>query len=105
MVGGGDQIYNDPLTREPEIAPWINETDVSKKIAAPFTDEMKFALDRFFFNACVASPPPPPRVPREERELTDRSCDRYCAWFRGGAFGIAVGKIPMLNMLDDHDMM
>ncbi|GAA5845717.1 hypothetical protein JCM9279_006083 [Rhodotorula babjevae] len=79
MVGGGDQIYNDPLTREPEIAPWINETDVSKKIAAPFTDEMKFALDRFFFNA-------------------------YCAWFRGGAFGIAVGKIPMLNMLDDHDM-
>ncbi|BGP37930.1 hypothetical protein JCM10450v2_001867 [Rhodotorula kratochvilovae] len=80
MVGGGDQIYNDPLTREPEIAPWINETDVAKKIAAPFTDEMKFALDRFFFNA-------------------------YCAWFRGGAFGIAVGKIPMLNMLDDHDMM
>ncbi|GAA6058242.1 hypothetical protein JCM3770_007430 [Rhodotorula araucariae] len=79
MVGGGDQIYNDPLTREPEIAPWINETDVAKKIAAPFTDEMKFALDRFFFNA-------------------------YCAWFRGGAFGVAVGKIPMLNMLDDHDM-
>lgn len=57
MVGGGDQIYNDPLTREPEIAPWINETDVAKKIAAPFTDEMKFALDRFFFNACAPSPP------------------------------------------------
>lgn len=57
MVGGGDQIYNDPLTREPEIAPWINETDVSKKIAAPFTDEMKFALDRFFFNACVPLSP------------------------------------------------
>ncbi|GAA5996184.1 uncharacterized protein JCM10292_007447 [Rhodotorula paludigena] len=79
MVGGGDQIYCDPLTREPEIAPWITETDVSVKIAAPLTDEMKLALDRFFFNW-------------------------YCAWFRGGAFGVAVGKIPMLNMLDDHDM-
>lgn len=54
MVGGGDQIYCDPLTREPEIAPWITETDVNVKIAAPLTDEMKLALDRFFFNWCAA---------------------------------------------------
>lgn len=53
MVGGGDQLYCDPLTKEPEIAPWIAETDVATKIAAPVTDEMKFALDRFFFNWCV----------------------------------------------------
>lgn len=102
MVGGGDQIYCDPLTREPEIAPWITETDVNVKIAAPLTDEMKLALDRFFFNWCAA---------RRQRFLKmwvgadeEISC-RYCAWFRGGAFGVAVGKIPMLNMLDDHDMM
>jgi hypothetical protein len=80
MVGGGDQIYCDPLTKEPEIAPWINETDVAKKIAAPLTNDMRLCLDRFFFNW-------------------------YCTWFRGGAFGVAVGKIPMLNMLDDHDLM
>ncbi|GAA5830312.1 hypothetical protein JCM11251_001303 [Rhodosporidiobolus azoricus] len=79
MVGGGDQLYCDPLTREPEISPWINEQDVSKKIAAPLTSDMRLALDRFFFNW-------------------------YCSWFRGGAFGVANGKIPMLNMLDDHDM-
>lgn len=53
MVGGGDQLYCDPLTKEPEIAPWIAEQDVATKISAPVTDEMKFALDRFFFNWCV----------------------------------------------------
>ncbi|BGP53880.1 hypothetical protein JCM8202v2_001452 [Rhodotorula sphaerocarpa] len=79
MVGGGDQLYCDPLAREPEIAPWINESDTSKKIAAPLTQEMETALHRFFFNW-------------------------YTHWFRAGAFGIATGKIPMLNMLDDHDM-
>ncbi|GAA5848571.1 hypothetical protein JCM8547_004555 [Rhodosporidiobolus lusitaniae] len=79
MVGGGDQIYCDPLSNEPEIAPWITEKDVAVKIAAPLTPDMRLALDRFFFNW-------------------------YCTWFRGGAFGVAVGKIPMLNMLDDHDL-
>ncbi|GAA5879341.1 hypothetical protein JCM1840_006959 [Sporobolomyces johnsonii] len=79
MVGGGDQIYCDPLTREPEIAPWINESDTHKKAKAPLTPEMRLALDRFFFNW-------------------------YCSWFRGGAFGKAVARIPMLNMLDDHDL-
>ncbi|GAA5978118.1 hypothetical protein JCM10908_004235 [Rhodotorula pacifica] len=79
MVGGGDQLYCDPLTKEPEIAPWINETDNAKKIAAPLTAEMDTALHRFFFNW-------------------------YTHWFRSGAFGIATGRIPMLNMLDDHDM-
>ncbi|CEQ39964.1 SPOSA6832_01552, partial [Sporobolomyces salmonicolor] len=50
MVGGGDQIYCDPLTREPEIAPWISESSTHKKANAPLTPEMRFALDRFFFN-------------------------------------------------------
>lgn len=53
MVGGGDQLYCDPLAREPEIAPWINESDTSKKIAAPLTQEMETALHRFFFNWSV----------------------------------------------------
>ncbi|GAA6037108.1 hypothetical protein JCM8097_008739 [Rhodosporidiobolus ruineniae] len=79
MVGGGDQLYVDAVTREPEIAPWIAEQDLKKKLKAPCTPEMQAGLDRFFFNW-------------------------YCAWFRGGAFGIANGKIPMLNMLDDHDL-
>jgi hypothetical protein len=29
----------------------------------------------------------------------------YCRMFRKGAFGIANGQIPMVNMLDDHDLL
>lgn len=56
IVGGGDQIYCDPLTKEPEIAPWINESDQDVKAKAPLTPEMRLALDRFFFNWSVTLP-------------------------------------------------
>jgi len=79
LVGGGDQIYCDPLAREPEYVDWIGSKDEEWKANHPLTDDMKFALDRFFFN-------------------------HYCAWFRNGAFGRAIARIPMLNMLDDHDL-
>lgn len=32
LVGGGDQIYCDAIAREPEITPWIDETDMDKKM-------------------------------------------------------------------------
>ncbi|KAK4058644.1 hypothetical protein OIO90_000088 [Microbotryomycetes sp. JL221] len=79
VIGGGDQIYCDPLTKEPEFIKWINEQDEKVKIAAPMTDDMKLALDRFFFN-------------------------HYCKWFRSGAFGETISRIPMLNICDDHDL-
>jgi len=79
LVGGGDQIYCDPLAREPEFVDWIASKDEAWKASAPMTDEMRFGLDRFFFN-------------------------HYCSWFRAGAFGRAISRIPMLNMLDDHDL-
>ncbi|SCZ95844.1 BZ3500_MvSof-1268-A1-R1_Chr8-1g09834 [Microbotryum saponariae] len=79
LIGGGDQLYCDPLTMEPEIAPWINEPDPEKKRKAPLTDDIRLALDRFFFN-------------------------KYCSWFRSGAFGQAIARIPMLNICDDHDI-
>lgn len=79
LIGGGDQIYCDPLAREPEMAGWISNDNEHEKIAAPMTDEMKLGLDRFFFN-------------------------HYCAWFRHGAFGRAISHIPMTNILDDHDL-
>ncbi|KAM0751564.1 hypothetical protein T439DRAFT_324749 [Meredithblackwellia eburnea MCA 4105] len=79
LIGGGDQLYCDPLTREPEMQSWISCEDESQKKAHPMTDEMKLALDRFLFN-------------------------HYCNWFRSGAFGEAIKRIPMLNMCDDHDI-
>ena len=50
VVGGGDQIYCDPLAREPEFVDWIASKDEDFKAEHPLTTEMKFALDRFFFN-------------------------------------------------------
>ncbi|ODN78326.1 hypothetical protein L202_03970 [Cryptococcus amylolentus CBS 6039] len=79
MVGGGDQIYCDAITREPELQNWINAPDRKSKLASPLTDEIRLAVDRFYFN-------------------------HYCKIFRSNAFGRANSTIPMVNMLDDHDL-
>ncbi|KEI40569.1 uncharacterized protein L969DRAFT_15927 [Mixia osmundae IAM 14324] len=79
LVGGGDQIYNDKLVNEAELQPWLKNADGKKKMAMECTPEIRGAIDRFAFNW-------------------------YCEWFRGGAFGRAIGRIPMSNQLDDHDL-
>jgi hypothetical protein len=40
---------------------------------------MRFAMDRFFFN-------------------------HYVTWFRNGDFARTIACVPMMNMLDDHDL-
>lgn len=79
LVGGGDQLYCDPIAKEPELSSWLTEKDQEIKKRAELTDPMRIALDRFFFS-------------------------HYCNWFRSGAFGKAISCIPMINMLDDHDL-
>lgn len=79
IVGGGDQLYCDSITREPELADWVNENDGIKKIAMPLTKEIEFAVNRYYFS-------------------------HYCKMFRGGAFGKVNCQVPMMNMLDDHDL-
>ncbi|KAG9318865.1 adenylate cyclase associated N terminal-domain-containing protein [Chiua virens] len=79
LVGGGDQLYCDALTREPEMQDWIRQTNSSTKLAYPVSSEMAACIDRFFFH-------------------------HYCASFRNGAFARANSSIPMLNMCDDHDI-
>lgn len=36
LVGGGDQIYCDAIAREPEITPWIDETNTEKKMQSGY---------------------------------------------------------------------
>ncbi|KAI0747647.1 hypothetical protein C8Q80DRAFT_1353629 [Daedaleopsis nitida] len=79
LVGGGDQLYCDSIVREPELQDWVNQSKAEAKKAYVLTDEMRLAIDRFFFN-------------------------HYCQAFRSGAFARANSTIPMLNMLDDHDL-
>ncbi|KAF9246124.1 hypothetical protein BU15DRAFT_84931 [Melanogaster broomeanus] len=75
LVGGGDQLYCDSLTREPEMQAWVQQPKQSLKMACPLSPEMAACIDRFFFN-------------------------HYCASFRNGAFARANSSIPMLNMCD-----
>ncbi|KAJ9110753.1 hypothetical protein QFC20_002794 [Naganishia adeliensis] len=79
LVGGGDQIYCDSITQEPELQDWVTESSPAKKMQIPVTDEIKFAVDRYYFS-------------------------HYVRLFRSSKFAVANGCIPMLNMLDDHDL-
>ncbi|KAI0050058.1 hypothetical protein FA95DRAFT_1677081 [Auriscalpium vulgare] len=78
LVGGGDQLYCDGLTREPELQDWMTNPKPEEKKRYPLTQEILSAIDRFYFN-------------------------HYCQVFRSGAFARANSSIPMLNMADDHD--
>lgn len=79
MIGGGDQLYCDAITKEKELQSWINAKSRKDKVKHALTDEMKIAIDRFYFN-------------------------HYCKSFRSSAFAKANSTIPMVNMLDDHDL-
>ncbi|PKI85511.1 hypothetical protein MVES_000698 [Malassezia vespertilionis] len=78
VMGGGDQIYNDKIVQEAEIAPiFSSETNHANK--SPLTPEIATAIDRFLFR-------------------------NYTKWFGSGTFSQAAAYIPMVNMLDDHDL-
>ncbi|KAI0060801.1 hypothetical protein BV25DRAFT_1917361 [Artomyces pyxidatus] len=79
LVGGGDQLYCDGLTREPELQDWVTMSKSEEKKQYPLTQEIMSAIDRFYFN-------------------------HYCQVFRSGAFARANSSIPMVNMADDHDL-
>ncbi|KAJ7470605.1 hypothetical protein FB451DRAFT_1340055 [Mycena latifolia] len=78
LVGGGDQIYCDGLTREPELQEWIQSKPHDRK-QYQLTDEISSAIDRFYFN-------------------------HYCSQWRSGAFARANSSIPMINMADPDDL-
>lgn len=83
MVGGGDQIYCDgygtclstpilvltvlplipprSLTRELEMQEWVGLKTNAEKVSYPVSEEMRIAIDRFYFN-------------------------HYCSTFRSGMF-------------------
>lgn len=69
LVGGGDQvshrhlpahrenthihvlqIYCDSITQEPELQDWVTESSPAKKMHIPLTDEIRFAVDRYYFS-------------------------------------------------------
>ena len=80
MLGGGDQIYCDLVSRRCALfKQWLNMSVMEHKTAKPFTADMEHELEAFYF-------------------------EHYCWWFRQGEFGRANGMIPMVNIFDDHDI-
>jgi hypothetical protein len=80
MIGGGDQIYNDLIMEQTELfREWLNIRNPLQKHNSPFTSEMQDELEVFYF-------------------------ERYSMWFSQGLFGLANSQIPMVNILDDHDI-
>lgn len=80
MLGGGDQIYNDCVTRDTTLfKDWLALKNPETKHHADFTQEMQDELEDFYLQ-------------------------RYAMWFSQGLFGMATGQIPMVNIWDDHDI-
>lgn len=89
LMGGGDQrtfskmylttVYNDKVAQEPELSEVLKPIEGDKANKAPVTPEIESAIDRFFFF-------------------------NYITCFGSGAFAKATAQIPMVNMLDDHDL-
>ncbi|KDN53007.1 hypothetical protein K437DRAFT_253657 [Tilletiaria anomala UBC 951] len=79
LNGGGDQIYCDKLTKEPELYAWTTCKNPQQRSKMPMTPEIDAGIERFFFTW-------------------------YCEWFGSGSFSKAIAQIPMMNMLDDHDL-
>lgn len=79
VVGGGDQIYCDKLTAEPEMQEWVNCKDPKSRMKMEMTETLSACMERYFFH-------------------------HYCEWFGQGAFAKTIAQIPMINMLDDHDL-
>lgn len=78
MIGGGDQIYNDAVTRQTTLfQEWLSIKNPHHKHSQPFSREMRDELETFYL-------------------------ERYSMWFSQGLFGMANSQIPMINIWDDH---
>ncbi|CAZ84450.1 unnamed protein product [Tuber melanosporum] len=80
MLGGGDQIYNDAVSKQTEhFKAWLGIKTPFIKSSHEFTPEMAEELEYFYL-------------------------ERYSMWFSQGLFGVANSQIAMVNIWDDHDI-
>ena len=79
MIGGGDQIYNDPVMDESSLLHAWLEMKSSHRHDVPFTPDIQEELETIYL-------------------------ERYCMWFSQGLFGMANSQIPMVNIWNDRDI-
>ncbi|KAI8872470.1 hypothetical protein GQ42DRAFT_177137 [Ramicandelaber brevisporus] len=80
MVGGGDQLYCDPLWKLPQLQPWLAIEDKNARQIAPFTEEARAVVEDFYFHHYV-------------------KCFFYTSKFRQAA-----AIVPYAFIIDDHDL-
>ena len=74
LMGGGDQLYCDGVIREPELQDWVHTTKQDRKRNYQLTEEILFAIDRFYFN-------------------------HYCEAFRSGVFSKANCRMWVCSLI------
>ncbi|GLI60508.1 hypothetical protein VaNZ11_002671 [Volvox africanus] len=82
LLGGGDQLYNDGVFEGPLLKGWDrtqDDRDTAAKAAIPFTDEVAWEVEEFYFS-------------------------HYAAYWSQTAFKKLFATIPSFNSWDDHDI-
>ncbi|KAL1986634.1 hypothetical protein VTN96DRAFT_6012 [Rasamsonia emersonii] len=79
MIGGGDQIYNDSVRVDGPLREWTEITNPIKRQAHDFNGELRAACDDYYYK-------------------------NYVRWYGQEPFKSANGRIPQINIWDDHDI-
>lgn len=79
MVGGGDQIYNDGIRVDGPLKPWTAISNPHKRRTHDFNNKMRADCDDYYYA-------------------------NYVRWYNTEPFRAANGRIPQVNIWDDHDI-
>lgn len=79
MVGGGDQIYNDGIRVDGPLKPWTAIGNPHKRRNHDFNNKMRAECDDYYYA-------------------------NYVRWYNTEPFRNANGRIPQVNIWDDHDI-
>ncbi|KAJ5909091.1 hypothetical protein N7495_001773 [Penicillium taxi] len=79
MVGGGDQIYNDGIRVDGPLKAWTSIGNPHKRRNYDFDNQMRADCDDYYYA-------------------------NYVRWYNTEPFRAANGRIPQVNIWDDHDI-
>ncbi|KAJ5281884.1 hypothetical protein N7478_007256 [Penicillium angulare] len=79
MVGGGDQIYNDGIRVDGPLKQWTAISNPHKRRTHDFSEQMRADCDEYYYA-------------------------NYVRWYNTEPFRAANGRIPQVNIWDDHDI-
>ncbi|KAE8136185.1 hypothetical protein BDV38DRAFT_116450 [Aspergillus pseudotamarii] len=79
MIGGGDQLYNDGIRVDGPLKEWTSISNPHKRRAHNFDNNLRARCDEYYY-------------------------ENYVRWYSTEPFKAANGRIPQINIWDDHDI-